>query len=1486
MLTCFLSASAQNIVKPVIKLHGNTEVYNAVNPQTWLEDNSSLKLPASVLLKFKQLPTQSQKNLLNREGVILLNYLSDNTYTAIINSMPNVSLLNNTGVILMANMLPEWKIDRELKKLNIVYGEMTSLTVLFSDVAKKEEILEYLQKLGATIISDRLQIMKYAHVQVPSENIMSLSQWYNVMYVSAYQEDQPLNSFSKAVTRMQIASAPISRGGYALKGEGVTIAVGDNTSGIFHVDLSDRTINYNPQGYTNHGVHINGIVGGAGIIDPRGEGMAPAAMLTNHFFSDVLVATPEIAAKHGVVATNNSYTASLGSCGTAGTYDILSAGLDALCNAEKNVLQVFAAANDGLMNCSPFPNGFATIAAGYQPAKNNIVVASTDKEYVNADNSSKGPVKDGRLKPEITAVGVDVNSSTRNEEYLVASGTSMACPQVAGAAALLTQRMRQLGLPQSPQSDVLKTLLINGATDIGIPGPDFRFGFGFLNVERSLIMIDSNRFMTGSVTNGNQQTHTIQVPFGVGQLKVTLCWHDIPSSPLAEKVLVNDLDMEVVNNGNIRKPLVLDHTAANINNPATEKEDRLNNTEQIVIDNPSAGNLDIVVKGFFIPSDSQSYVVAYDFLPSAIELKYPISGTQVKSNDSVYIYWDALKNAGAFSLEYSVDSGNNWNLVSNSIGEERRHYKWMVPANINSGRCLIRLSRGGEQFVSGMFIINTQPLVRVSQVQCPGYFQVNWAAIPNATAYHVMKKEGATLVTVDTVSDTSYIFKGLALDSMYYVAVAPVIDSVVGYRSKTAKRQPSDGNCEGNISDGDIMIVGVSATFSGRLFTGSELSASEVLSVEVRNLDDITQPGFDIFYSINNSAWITQSINTALPANDVTTIDIPGINLSSVGDYEVRIAVNNTFMADPVTINDTLVYYLSQLPNAPVTLDYKEDFETLTSFEALNDTSGFADGRRWDYTRSTDTGRIRSFVFPSVTINGQRSLSLDAYRPCRGNTNALTGTFNLANYNAQRDEVRIEFEYIMHGIPNAREGNLLYVRGDDAKGFRELFRYNLDREKEGDIQNSGSLSLSDMLLSNGDNFSTSTQLRFFQNDNSLIGGKEVGQGVTIDDVRMYTVQNDVQLLEVVSPAGLECGVSGSVPLVVKIRNGVFQNMNDVKVYYRLDDGAVVMENIATIEGKQTIDYSFRQLIDISRQGVHNIDVWIVANGDTYHQNDSIMGYEIRNQPLINKFPYFEDFEKNDGAWYAAGRNSSWQYGVPTAPKISKAGSGQNAWVTNLIGNYNPNELSYLYSPCFVVSGLKEPVINFKLALDIESCGMVLCDAAYMDYSIDGGEWRRLGRYGDGLNWYTDSIYQCWSIEGKTDWHVAEFALPDSGFAGNVQFRFGLATDPGSEKEGIAIDDFRIFDRQFLAPDTRIISISPNPVTDGILNIEWTSADDGIMKVTITDMLGRDIYATDVTSQQGDNRATINAPVLSTGMYFVRVKVGDKEELRKIVFRRS
>lgn len=115
--------------------------------------------------------------------------------------------------------------------------------------------------------------------------------------------------------------------------------------------------------------------------------------------------------------------------------------------------------------------------------------------------TSWGLTADGELKPDLAAPGGNIYGAVNNNEYQSMSGTSMASPHVAGAVALLNQRLPDLypGLEGEELSSLVKALLMSSArphynTERGAFTSPRQQGAGLIDVDNAL---SSGVYLTG-----------------------------------------------------------------------------------------------------------------------------------------------------------------------------------------------------------------------------------------------------------------------------------------------------------------------------------------------------------------------------------------------------------------------------------------------------------------------------------------------------------------------------------------------------------------------------------------------------------------------------------------------------------------------------------------------------------------------------------------------------------------------------------------------------------------------------------------------------------------------------------------------------------------------------------------------------------------------------------------------------------------------------
>lgn len=1366
---------------------------------------TSFNRKSFVVLQFDEIPSAEEIKKLQDNGIELLDYIPNNAYSATVRGTLTADLLTNMKVRSVVSLNPNQKMqlslaNRAFPRHAVKVNGTVDVWISFPKTFTHAEVAAELSNRSFNVTSDIFKSYSILELRIPTTRLEELASLPFVQYVQAIpKEDVAINDHSESNAKANVLSS--SAGTRNLQGEGVVIGIGDNSNPMQHVDFTGRIINRQASDVSGtHGMHVMGTLGGAGIFSERYKGYAPKATILAHYFSNILAYLPTYAKDYGMVVTNNSYGNDVTSCDSFGNYDLFSQMLDQQAFQLPYLQNVFAAGNSGASTCSPFQTTFGNILGGYQAAKNIISVGNTTIDGQISSSSSRGPAKDGRIKPEISAQGTNIRSTLPNDLYGTSSGTSMATPAVTGSVALLYQQYRKLNSGVTPKSGLIKALICNGGTDKGNAGPDYKYGFGWLNVLRSVKMMENRAYVNDSLTNGSTKTHVISVPANTAQLKVMLYWHDPAAAILASQTLVNDLDLEVISPSSSKTlPKLLDGSPANVDKEATTGADHVNNIEQVVIDKPEAGNYTITIKGTAVNQNPrQEYFVVYDAIPTEMAITYPVGNERLKAGDDMMIEWESYGNeTNGFSVQFSADNGSSWTDLNTSVAADARQLSWTVPS-VTTAKAKVRIMQSETNLVSTSeaFAIIGSPVLSLASVQCEGYIAINWDAVEDATDYELMMLQGDEMVSVGTTTANSYVFSGLSKDVKYYVSVRARINGTPGRRAAAVSRKPDSGTCTGTISDNDLKIDAiVSPASSGRKLTSTELSSSSSITVRIKNLDDAASSGdFKVAYYLDNNLVREQTISQDIAAGGTYdhTFDVKS-DLSAIKSYVLKVVV--TKAGDLVEGNNTLSKTFSQLSNNPLTLPFTDDMEALPQQEYFNLQMGMTGSDRYDFSSSTYAGRIRTFANSNVPYAGSRALTLDTDRFMEGgNTNYLYATFNLASYNAGTDDIRLNFRYKNHGEASNAD-NRVWIRGKDTDSWIEV--YNLYSNQNSVVDGyklSADIELSKILTANGKTFSSSFQVRWGQYGTMVVADQYGGSGYSFDNIQVFQIANDVQLISLNNPPVSGCGLGNAELIKVTVSNNSANNLTDIPIKFQIDNGTVFTEVIPVINGNSKVNFTFTATADLSQSGPHVLKVWTALSSDSKPSNDMVTN-EIYNSPSIATFPYLENFENGAGYWYTTGTNNSLTYGTPSSTKINRAASGSKAWKTNLNGTYNNSETSYLYSPCFDLRGMVVPTLSFNVALDFEDCGRAVCDAAYMEYSTDGTTWKRLGANNIGTNWYNKSFTNnnLWAVQDYTRWHVATIALP-AGSA-SIRLRFVIISDNDISREGIAIDDIHIYDNK-------------------------------------------------------------------------------------------
>ena len=761
------------------------------------------------LITFSTLPTESEKAELNELGIDFLYYLPKNTFAVSLENNIGSNVLSDYDIVSVNNFEPFFKIDSKLKQDTLpswaLQNNLLSIKVIFFKTADFNQSVDQIRRFTDLPIFKNEEFGSVELSITPSDlslvSSLSFISYIEPVDPPAYKE----NDLGRTLHRTNVINTEYVTG-KKYNGEGVKVMMHDDGYVEPHIDRKGRVdesfcFGCSSSSNDSHGDHVSGTIMGAGNLDPKGRGMADGSFLyvmgysTNNYSQYV----PTLYNNYDVVITSASY-----SNGCNAGYTSLARDLDEQNNTYSSLLHVFSAGNSGSSDCGYGAGStWGNVTGGHKQAKNVIAVGNLDYAASLASSSSRGPAADGRIKPDICAQGTNVYSTYPNYTYNSITGTSMSCPGISGVLAQLYQAYKENNNNTNPSSGLMKCILLNSADDIGNPGPDFKHGWGVVNANRALKLIENSNYFSGSISQGSTNTHTLNIPSNIDEVKVMVYWHDKEGSTSASISLVNDINMSMSSsNGTNYNPWVLDPTpnSSNLNQNAVRGIDNLNNMEQVTVTNPSSGNYTIYIDGNSIPFGPQEYFISYELIDSEVELTYPIGGEGLVPGEYEAIRWDASESNTSFSLEYSSNNGASWSTISNNVSSSDRYYAWQVPSTVTN-QALIRISRGNSVSQSHEnFTVVDVPANLSVYWPCRDSINISWSSVSGATGYVVRMLGEKYMDSVYTTTSTNiWLINPDPSISESWFSVNALKNSGQGRRAVAINAQALSANCAGAV---------------------------------------------------------------------------------------------------------------------------------------------------------------------------------------------------------------------------------------------------------------------------------------------------------------------------------------------------------------------------------------------------------------------------------------------------------------------------------------------------------------------------------------------------------------------------------------------------------------------------------------------------------------------------------------------------------------
>tara|TARA_B100000809_G_scaffold76068_1_gene73782 strand:+ start:221 stop:3835 length:3615 start_codon:yes stop_codon:yes gene_type:complete len=878
-------------------------------------------------IQFYETPSQSVQNSFKENNLHLIEYIPNKAYLFYFPNSTSISYLKDQGVRSITPVNGDYKLESNLKNGFIgdwaIAGNNILVTLQYHTYVSSEFVIN---DLASKQISVKQQYKGSNNIDlsIPNNCLDELSnlsyvKWVEVIVAPSIKEDTRGRSLHRSSNLDTQTGA-----GRNYTGKNIGLLCRDDGIVGPHIDFQGRIDNSMASGSgQTHGDGVSGIMAGAGNLDPSMRGMAAESNLyVSNYASNFLDSATQTYINDGSVQITNS---SYGDGCNAG-YTTIAQTVDTQTNDIPTLLHVFSTGNSGTSDCGyGAGSGWGNITGGHKQGKNVIATANVYFDGSLVGSSSRGPATDGRIKPDIAANGQNQNSTNENNTYQSFGGTSGAAPGIAGISAQLYEAYGDLNGGNLPPSALIKASLLNTANEAGNIGPDYKFGWGIVNALRAGMLIEDSRYLSDEVSQGDTNTHSINVPSGTTQVRFMVYWSDPAATPGASPALVNDLDLIVTDpSSGSHEPWILDPTpnATTLNLPATLGPDHLNNMEQVLLNTPVSGDYDIEISGFNVPMGPQEYFVLYEIIAEELTMTYPNSGESFAPGETESLHWDAINTTADFVLEYSTDNGSSWNNIT-TVNATTYTYGWSIPNEV-TGEALVRITSGSftDESDEVFSIASLASNVDVSQI-CPDEATFAWNPVDDAESYDFYLLGDTSMDLIGNSTSTTFTFSITDPNEEMWAAVVAKNDTEGWESRRTIAIYHPGGLVNCSLAD-DLSVDSLNNTTEDFNYICDD--SPTVISANIRNTGINSQSDFVLSYQIDSEPVVEETFTGTLDPGQQEVFNFATeVSIATSGNYTLTVRVE--LAGDLNQSNDevTLDFYAA---TEATSLDFEEDFET------------------------------------------------------------------------------------------------------------------------------------------------------------------------------------------------------------------------------------------------------------------------------------------------------------------------------------------------------------------------------------------------------------------------------------------------------------------------------------------------------------------------------------------------------------------------------